>query len=464
MSTNSNQISKKTIIGWIVTIASLILVLSTSGHPIYTNEKQVVFLAITIFFILLTALELVDNFVIGLLLPFSYLFFGVAPAKDVFSAWYGNIPWVVLAGFVIANVLNRSNLLKRIVYSIMYKTGAGYKGIIWGFAFAGIILELMTACKSFALVAALAFAVVTSLNLPKSKTAAGIFLAAAWSSMGPAWFLFNITGVGLLVTNMSTVSPLPALDYATFFFHQLPYVLLYFAVFLIIPIMFKQDVQFDGKDVIKQQLDEMGKMTLEEKKGAIVSVIGIGLLLTTALHGINFMYVFVFWAVSFFLPGINIGKQEDIKNVNLTFLFFTASFVSIGSCAAAVGFGDIISTAVTPLLGQADGSVMMYGGVFVMGFIMDLVMTPLAGIAGFSVPLAQIALDLNMALLPTAYTFLVGLTELILPYEISKYLLFYAYGYFTLTDFMKLFGLKAILALVFTLAVMLPWWSLIGLM
>lgn len=462
MSTKNGAVFKtKELCGWGLAIlcAAMIMLAKTGG---VLTDPQVIFLAVTVFFIIVTAFELLDNFVIALLLPFSYLFFKIAPAAQVFNAWAGNIPWLILCGFVIANVLSRIGLLKRIVYWCLIKTGYGYRGIILGFAFAGIILELLTAGKSYIIVPAMAYAVCTSLNLGKSKTSAGIFLAASISSTAPGWFLYLPTGIGYVAAMASQVTPVQV-DYVTFFMHNAPFVLLYFTLFFLVPLLFKQDVAIDGRDVLQKQLTDLGELTKAEKWGALLSGLFIMLLLTTSLHHIDIVYIFILWACSLFMPKIGICHVDDVRHINFSFILFVTGFISIGSAATAVGMGEVLSQAITPVIAQADNSFVLYGGVFVLGFIVNIFMTPLAAIASLVVPLTQIASDLNLNILPFLYVFLDGLSELVFPYEIAKFMVFYAYGLFTLKDFMKLFSIKAVLALVFILAVMLPYWHLIGL-
>ena len=115
------------------------------------------------------------------------------------------------------------------------------------------------------------------------------------------------------------------------------------------------------------------------------------------------------------------------------------------------------------MLAKATNSFVSLGGAFLFGFIVNFFLTPLAAVAGLTVPLTQIGIDLGIPLIPLAYSFYAGLCELLLPYEITKYLTFYSFGMFALKDFAKLYGVKAILSFVFLLAVMIPYWGIIGL-
>ena len=465
MSTESKiTFSKKEIIGWIVAVLSVVLIMSTQGNALWTHEKQPIFLAITVFFIVLIAFELVHNLIIALLLPFSYMFFGVAKGAQVFSAWSGTIPWVVLAGFIIANVLSRTGLLNRVVYWTLSKTGCNYRGIVFGFGVVGVITELLTSNKSYLIMPAIAYAVCVSLGLEKSKASAGIFLAAAFGACFPSCVIYAPTGIGNMLAIMTQVTPLPmTVDYVTYFIHKAPMIIFYFLILFLIPILFKPEVEFDGKDVIKKQLADLGPITKDEKYAAIVSVIFVIGLVTTKIHNIDILYIFVLWVCALFMPKVGVGTQGDLQKVNFTFILLMTGFIAIGSAASAVNIGEIVTVVLTPMLAGATNSFVSLGGAFLFGFFVNFFLTPLAAVAGLTVPLTQIGVDLGIPLIPLAYSFNAGLGELLLPYEITKYLTFYAFGMFTIKDFAKLYGVKAILSFVFLLAVMIPYWGIIGL-
>ena len=61
----------------------------------------------------------------------------------------------------------------------------------------------------------------------------------------------------------------------------------------------------------------------------------------------------------------------------------------------------------------------------------------------------------------TTYAFYLGLDQLILPYEIGTYLIFYSMGYVTLKDFAKCGAAKMLFSIIFTLAIVIPWWMFV---
>ena len=60
------------------------------------------------------------------------------------------------------------------------------------------------------------------------------------------------------------------------------------------------------------------------------------------------------------------------------------------------------------------------------------------------------------------YSLFLGADQVLLPYEYLTYMIFYAFGLIALKDFMKILGLKMVLATVVLAVIMIPWWHFVG--
>ena len=60
------------------------------------------------------------------------------------------------------------------------------------------------------------------------------------------------------------------------------------------------------------------------------------------------------------------------------------------------------------------------------------------------------------------YALSVAFDQVFMPYEYMNYLLFYAFGLIKMNDFVKIMSLKTVLVSLFVLAVMIPWWFIVG--
>ncbi len=457
---DTNKLSTKQMIFWVVTVVvTAAIVLGLKGSETIT-WNQTLFIAITVFYILVTACELLDNLIIAVLLPITYLFFKLAPAATIFSSWSNNTVWLCVTGMIIANVLGRVGILKRFVFWCVLKLGSSYRNIVLAFGVAAVILAIISSSGGYIIFAAVAYTLCTALHLEGTKTGAGLMLAASTSCVVP--FIFSPVGNGMIAANTAVVYEGFTWDYVSYFTQMGPTIVPFFLMLLLIPVLFKQDAKIDSS-IIREEYDKLGAMTMAEKKGLLISVLFIISIMTTNIHNIGILYCFVICTAVFFLPGINIGNKEDITKVNYSLIFFISSFISIGSVATAVDFTGVISQVAIDVLGGMNNLLIIYAAIFIIAFLLNFVMTPLAMYAAFITPLAQVAVTLSVPVYPVILAFLIGSNQLLLPYEIAKFLVFYAFGFFTFKDFAKFFGVQTIVCFIWMMVAMVPYWNFLGL-
>lgn len=457
--TNTSGIDTKGLIKWIITILATATILIGFKDSTFLDAAQTKFFAATLFFILVTAFELLPNMLIAILLPMTYLYFNLATAAVIFNSWSNNIIWMCTCGMLAANILSRIGLLKRVVVWCVKKIGYSYRRLVFAFGIAGIILAIVSPSGGYLVLAAVVYSFCKILNLEGTKTGAGIMLSA--TLMVGIGFVYAPSSHGMMASLVNTIVPDFTMDYVSFFIHQIPIAIFYFVPLILIPIVFKQDAPIDEK-LISEEVQSLGAMGKEEKKATVLTLLFVAAIFTTSIHKIGLQYIFVVFVTSFFVPGIAIGTQKDIRSVNYPLIFFIASFISIGSVASALNFNPVVSRILSPMLSSGSALIMCMS-VYAFGIIGNFLMTPLAAIAAFTTALTQVTVDLGIPLYPVLYSFLGGLNEPLLPYEMAKCLVFYAYGMFTIKDFMKIFGIRMVLHAIWIPVLLVPYWNLIGL-
>ena len=172
------------------------------------------------------------------------------------------------------------------------------------------------------------------------------------------------------------------------------------------------------------------------------------------------LYGFLLAPIICYLPGIKVGKVEHFRKVNFNVIFFIVACLSIGTVAAACGAGNFIVNIITPMLSNT-GTFGFLAIVFVFGVIVNFLLTPMAAMSSIAPLLTGVALGLGVSPMATTYAFYLGLDQLILPYEIGTYLIFFSMGYVSLKDFAKTSAVKMAVSTVFTIAIMIPWWMFV---
>jgi len=308
--------------------------------------------------------------------------------------------------------------------------------------------------------AALAYGLCKALNLDVGKETAGITMAAAIASLLPGWFIFN-ANYGLL-TGLGKGAAGPVnLTWIQYFMNNSASFLFYAFMFWIITKMFKPSVPINAKEYFKVELQKLGKMSFDEKKVIIMSVLLFVFLLTTQYHKIEAGWGFIIFPMLLYFPGLSVATNEDLKNVNYGMAIFTAACMGIGTTAGVLGLGKVVAAVIMPLL-AGKGIMFIFGTVYAMIFGLNFLMTPLAIMSAFTLPLTQIAMSFGIN--PAAwYMFIqIAIDAIILPYEYVLYLIFFSFGIVKLSDFVKFQAAKTVLTMIFVFVILIPFWRLIG--
>lgn len=455
----AGKINGKTIMIWVITLGLPALVLLMPRTEVFTGEIRL-FLAITLMAILMFAFENIQQTAVAIMLPLLYIVMNVAPSNVAFAPWTQTIPWMCIGGLVLANVLESTGLLKRVAFKSIILTGASYSGILYGLGIAGLVMNIFIPGQVTIPMAALSFGICTALNLGKSREAAGIMLTAALGALIPLMFFFNPNYLVMVNAGKDVAGDLTP-SWTNFFLTNCVSVIFMFVMIFIATKLFKPQQKISGKDYFLKEYQGLGKMSLEEKKGVLVCLVLFIFLLTGKMHGIDLGWGFALIPILLYCPGINIGTAHDLKRVNYGFILFITACMGIGAVAGHLGIGKIVAAVIMPILvGKSTTFVLMF--VWAVCVVLNFLLTPLAIMGAFSGPIAQIALDLGINPSAAYMVMYHGCDQIVMPYEYALYLIFFSFGLIHLKDFMKLMSIKLLINFIFVLAVLIPFWGLIG--
>ena len=261
-----------------------LLVLFIPTNAAFTIQIKT-FLIVTLFAVISFALETINQMAISIALPLADSLLNVSSPTVVYSCWTQVVPWMVLGGMLLANILNRVGLLKRIAYRCIILTGGTYTGIILGIALASIVIYILMPGNTFIVFATLGFGICTAMNLGKSKASAGIMFITAFACVMPSHFLFT-EGYFLYAGYAAASGYDFSLSWLDFFIKQWP-ALIYFAIMIFVLIkLCKPKESLNGKEYFSQEYASLGKMSLDEKKCLLTLFLLLIFLLTGEYHHI----------------------------------------------------------------------------------------------------------------------------------------------------------------------------------
>ncbi len=458
----SSKMNVKTLLVWLLCLGLPLAIWMIPTTEAYTQQMST-FLVVTVFAILVIALEPVPKSAITIMLPAAYVLLGLADASTAWYPWTMPTVWMIIGALLLVNTLDSSGVLLRISYKIIMMVGGSYKGLVLGMGLLGIFLNIILFGNAYVVLAGLAYGLCRALNLPKfSKEATGIFLAAAVGGIIPACcFVYGSNILMLEAYGEPVVGPM-RISYFDYAFFNIP-VILYFvlAVFLIL-LLFKNTTEISGKEYFKGKLEELGTMTAVEKRAAAWIVILFAYVIYCGFVGADCTWGFIIIPALTILPGIGCGSEDDVRRLDLTFILFIASCMSIGFVASSLGFGPFIANLSTPLTANAAPEVVVFL-IYVINVVLNFLLTPMAIMAGFTTTFLEIATSIGIN--PYVVYSIIGLgcDQILFPYEYALYMLYFSFGFIKMGDFIKYFGAKMILCAIMIPLVIIPFWKITGL-
>lgn len=446
----------------IITFLCPLLLLLVPTGPLFTPEIRL-FLVITLIGVLSWAFDVVPQALPAILMPIAYLLFKLAPGEVIYGVWSNYIPWMMLGGLILANVLQSTGLLTRIAYKCITLTGGSYTGLLFGLALTGIVGNLLAPGKMAIPMAALTYGICVALNLGVSRASAGIMLGGAIAALLPQQFIYNPVNLALTVGAGESVTGPISVSWISYFIYNIPSVLYLFVVIFLVAKFTKPEGVIFEKAFFEERYEKLGRWSAKEVKALLVC---IGLF--TALIIGSFLDWPIGWAFAIFpcllfMPLINVGRREDIQHLDFSFVLFITACLGIGNVATELGIGKVFAEVATPLL-TGHSIFITFGLTWVFIVLANFILTPLAIISVLAVPMAELSLALGINPLCTYFFMCNAYDVVFLPYEYALYLIFFSFSLIRVKDFMQVMSIKAVASIIFLLAIQVPYWMVTGML
>lgn len=460
--------STSTKIKWLINIllTAAVFLIPTSDQ--FTMQIKI-FLAITVFNILLMAFDNIPIIVPSLLLPLAYWIFKVADPSVIYHAWGDQIAWIVVGGLFFAYMMNISGLSKRIAYKCMILARGNFTLLMFIMIIPGIIIApfVPAALARTALFCAIMMSLCDALGYkPDSKKAIIAFVVAYIVSANSGWLFMTGSNANIIATSYLQQNGIHV-DFFSYMLYNFPPELLWIigSVAIIILVNRDKNHQEDAANIrkhVKAQYSTLGKMTGKEKKMLVLMVLTFALLLTTNYHSLNAGMIFTLIVIIGFLPGMDLMTAKDISKINFSMVFMVTACVAIGDVSMELNAGQILMNALMPYAPQSLLALALF--VFLIAFVGNLLMTPLALLAALSMPLISLSQGLGINPEAIIYIFLYSTASLILPYEITAGVVMYGYGMVNMKNFLKNFSIIAVWSLISIFIFLIPWFKITGLL
>ena len=467
------KLTRKVKIGWIVAVVLFVVVMLIPTGELFTAEIRLS-IAVTAAIMCGFAFEILPNVVLGLMLITIYIVIGLADAETALSGFTNENVWASAAAMLLVGVMDQTRVLKKACYGCMLKLGGSLRAIVMAMAVISIALGAVIGGANVAApMIVIAYALCVALGLePGSNEAALLMISSYVAANAPtAYFYSSLQAMGYSAVQ-NVVTDAEPLTYATYFVQNWPMIIFGFITILVCILMFpvggkgkkeKEQVKAASKQYLSGELNKVGKMQGRDYVMIVILIAVFVGLLTMNKTGLSIAWILMLGALVCYLPFIRIGNANALKSVNWSVFIFMGATMGIGAVFSSVGTGSFLAGMVEPLLTGVGETARMFF-VWLIATLANFFLTPLASINTLLPSIVEITESMGMATTPVFYMFMQGVTNTcVLPYEVAMPMMMYSYGMVNMKQFVKTMGLITILNGVYMVAVMVPYWHLIGL-
>lgn len=404
-------------------------------------------LAIFVAALILWITEAVPNYLTSLLVILGLVLTNVVSQKTAFNQLGHPVMWLNILSFILASMLVKTKVAKRLALWFILKFGKNVTGIFFSFLVVNIILSAFISATT----------VKATILLPIFMVIASIYGASNGkrNNFGRNLVLQNLFGVTIGASGFLTGSGANLLafslilgatndttfGYSSWFMAAFPLALILLVLGWLVStrILFpiskeerKPQIQ-GGMESLRNELKKMGKMDFQEYKAIAIFVGVLAMWATDRLHGIDATTVAFIGAVVALFPGIGVVKWNDV-DIPWHLMLFSAGAYALGAGLDATGLpGTLVNTAFNSL-GIGDNTpfwvlyllltaLMLFSAlIFQSKTIRTMIFIPIAiGIASkYNLPIMSLAFPLAL-LIEHVYVFPFNSKPAALLYTTNQY-------------------------------------------
>lgn len=429
------------------------------------THHMALFLAITAWAVCVWATDIINEIAVGLLLPVLYIVFCGVTQRVAYAPWTSEVPIIVIGGFALGKILQETGLGKRIGLTCVRWMGGSFIGALCGLTIAAsVVAPLVPAITGKAAIfCAIGISLCEALDFkPKSREATAVILTCCLAVASTK--LCYLTGGADLVLGMGLMEKVTGVRIAwmEYAMHNFVPGMLYtmMSVGLVMLILPSKVDRRTLHAILQEKYKELGPVTSDQKRAAVLMAATLVLLATDKLHGVGAGLVLIMITFVAFLPGVKLMNGPTFSRINFAPLFFIMGCMTIGSAGGFLKVTDWIAASTLPWFHDLSASGAGLAA-YALGAGANFLLTPLAATTTLTSPLAELGLRMGLDPRVLFYSFQYGLDNYIFPYEYAVLLYFFSSGYMLFRDMVKVLAARMALTAVFVFFVAIPFWKMV---
>lgn len=436
-------------------------------------------MAVFVASIILWTTQAIPNYLTSLMLIISLVLTGVLSEKTAYAQLGHPVMWLNIMSFVLASMLVATGLAKRFALWLLLKFGKNASTIFITFIVINLILSAFisatTAKAAILLPIFMVIAAIYGARQGETKNNFGrsiVLQNLLCINLGAGAFMTG-SGANLLAVAIIGGAIGGNIFFSDWLFAMMPIMLslMFIGYFLAMKIFFplkpeERIPQIEGgMERLRNEYQQLGKLTFQEIKAAVLFILILALWATDSVHGISPTAVAFVGAIVALLPRIGIVKWNDI-DIPWHLMLFSAGAYTLGAGLDATDLPSISVNAFFNHIGIGNEThfwilfllltgVMIFSAlIFESKTMRAMIFVPIAiGVAqrfGFSI----ISLALPVAfLIEHVY---------VLPFNSKPAALLYETGHYSLSDTFKFGFTMMLISWLFIIIAGETWFRLLG--
>jgi anion transporter len=405
---------------------------------------------------------------VAFLMLVLYVLTKTAPPNVVFTIWLSPLMYLVVSGYLLASAVEDSGMGRRIAYNFILKFVDSFQSIIIAAYLLGLILSLFIPHpfpRSFLIMSVMAV-IIKAADLPR-EDAAIIGLAVFGSSTVNS--MVFLTGDSLLNTATASFGGVAITWVEWFKYMGIPGLIAHVLMCFLQLKLFKPVKTFSlDKQVVQNQLKEMGPLSSKEKRTLVWVLIAIAFWATDFLHGIAPGWVSVVVVACLAMPVIgDVLTPKNWAAANMGTLMFLTAAMAIGAVGAHTGMNKWIATVALPSY-VPENPFVFAAIVTTISICIHMVMGSLLAVVGIAAPaiIAYAAPTGWNPLFPTLLVYTAVCIHWLLPMHSMNILVGVGEaggGKYQDKEVIRFGAAQTAVVYIMTIGVLVPWWKIIGL-
>ena len=459
------DIRKSSLFGWIASLAIALAITFCFYDP--ATPKADLYWFGTIMGICMFAFEVIPTFATAILLLMFYIVTGVAGPGMAFVGWTKPIPWMCMCGMLIGILMDKCNISTRIALLTISRIGKTPIRLYISFYLAGMVLgaiipDTLTVVIIFMTIAS---TICKKLQLPPVSRASSTIILGAFIGAQVACATYLPDNVGIIAMEMVKEIGITT-SWLQYFWENLPFSVMHALVAFTILHFFGSKYLAEhinnARVYAEEELKALGPVSNAEYRTLGLAVMALIAFMTEPFHGIPGYYAFCSVVLLGFTPCVGLLTKDDLRKIDFPILFFIAACMAIGIIGMELDIPSKVVAGIMPIMQSVENSSIIAIASYYFGFVVNMLLPPVAAATTLSLPIAEIATNLGEPVKPVLYSFLYGLNQFVLPYELGQALVMFATGYVHIKHIIIVMGLRTIFVM-FAIGIMSTFvWPLMG--